>query len=334
MKQKTLALTYFSLWLVLPLVGAFVHHGLEFSAIEPEFQLLLVVLHCIWCLLILHPDQHLDNFWDGYIKDIEKLAEAPQISLQKSVDMKSLPLIICGCCRDVEAYLSNVLESMHSIGAQFRDYQIVIFENDSCDGTRRILQDQRERFPGMLTLLLEDGMKFPLRTARLAYIRNRLLATALPLDPANEGLLLMMDMDDVAAEGTLAQTLHTCFSYPFESWEALCTNRHSDYYDIYALRIHRHIEFNFATRCARFPTMDGKRKYFLRFRQRIGTSDRLLPVLSAFGGATLYKISALSGKSYIGLESDGFEICEHLSLHAQLIAEGGRIFINTRMVMA
>lgn len=321
------------LWLVVPLCSAFLVSDPRMHSIGPEFAMLLVVFHCLWVCLLLHPYQYLENFWDEYVDDVERLMDTPRAA-EKTVDLKSLPLVICGCCREVETHLPRVLESMHAIGRQFRDYRIVIFENDSGDATRRILEDERHRFPEIVTLLLEVGMASPKRTERLAYIRNRLLQTARSIDPGNEGLLLMMDMDDVAAEGTLAETIHTCFDYPYESWDALAANRRLVYYDIWALRIRHHIEFDFAERCRQFPTTVGYQKYFLRFRRRIRTSERLLPVLSAFGGAALYKMSALQGKGYVGLNGGGGEICEHLSLHAQMIAEGGRIFINTRMVMA
>lgn len=333
-RRRAGQLILIGLWLMVPVFAAFVHRGPRASAIEPEFSLLLVVLHCMWVCQLLHPDQYLDNFWDGYVEDVERTMDTPRAAAVKAVDMNSLPIVICGCCRDVESHLPRVLQSMHAIGSQFRDYRMVIFENDSRDATRRILEDERALFPGQVTLLLEDGMKSPLRTERLAYIRNRLLESARTLDPKNEGLLLMMDMDDVAGKGTLATTLHTCFDYPFDAWEALCTNRRSVYYDIWALRITRHMEFDFITRCHQFPSLEGQRKYFHRFRQHIRESDRLLPVLSAFGGAALYKMSAISGKTYIGLSADGREVCEHLSVHAQILADGGRMFINTRMVMA
>jgi hypothetical protein len=322
------------LWLVVPLCSALLVSDPRMNSIGPEFAMLLVVLHCLWVCLLLHPDQYLENFWDEYVDDVERQMDTPRAAAEKAVDPKSLPLVICGCCRDVEAHLPQVLESMHAIGKQFREYRIVIFENDSRDATRRILEDGRHRFPEIVTLLLEDNMASPKRTERLAYIRNRLLETARSIDPGNEGLLLMMDMDDVAGEGTLAETIHTCFDYPYESWDALAANRRFVYYDIWALRIRQHIEFDFAEMCARFPSIEGHRKYFLRFRRQIRTSDRLLPVLSAFGGAALYKMSALQGKQYVGLNAGGGEVCEHLSLHAQMIAEGDRIFINTRMVMA
>jgi len=332
-RQRIVWLIVIGLWLLVPLCSALLVSDPRMHSIGPEFAMLLVVLHCMWVCMLLHPDQYLDNFWDEYVDDVERLMDTPRAA-EKTVDLKPLPLVICGCCRDVEAHLSRVLESMHAIGSQFRDYQIVIFENDSRDATRRILEDERQRFPGAVTLLLEDGMPSPKRTERLAYIRNRLLETARSIDPGNEGLLLMMDMDDVAGEGTLAETIHTCFDYPYESWDALATNRRFVYYDIWALRIRQHIEFDFAEMCGKYRSIEGQRKYFLRFRRQIRRSDRLLPVLSAFGGAALYKMSALQGKHYVGLNAGGGEVCEHLSLHAQMVAEGGRIFINTRMVMA
>lgn len=328
-----LRLILIGLWLVVPLCSAFFASDPGMGAIGPEFAMLLVVLHCMWVCLLLHPYQYLENFWNEYVDQVERWMDTPRATEDKAIDPRSLPLVICGCCRDVEAHLPRVLASMHAIGSQFREYRIVIFENDSRDATRRILEEEHALFPAGITLLLEDNMPSPKRTERLAHIRNRLLETARSIDPGNQGLLLMMDMDDVAAEGTLAETIHTCFDYPYESWDMLAANPRRVYYDVWALRIRHHIEFDFAERCTRHSDPVSIRKYFLRFRRRVRGSDRLLPVLSAFGGAALYKMRALQGKHYIGLNDDGGEVCEHLSLHAQMIEEGGRLFINTRMVM-
>lgn len=332
--RRILFLAGVALLLILPLASALLAGTQELSAIGPEFATLLVTLHCMWICILLGPQMHWGNFWDEYVDDVERLMDAPAFHPQTLVDPKSLPLVICGCCRDVEAHLPSVLASLHRIGSRFQSYRIVIFENDSRDATRTILEAEHSRVPGVITLLLEDGMASPHRTERLAHIRNRLLGEARTLDPEGKGLLLMIDMDDVAAEGTLAETIDSCFHYPFESWDALATNRQLVYYDIYALRIRGHIEFDFTEMCRKYPSLEGRRKYFIRFRGGIRRSRYLLPVLSAFGGAALYKMAALRGKHYVGLDSAGLEICEHLSVHEQMIREGRRIFINTHMVTA
>lgn len=332
--RRVFRLIAISLWLAVSLLSAWLVGSSGGSAIAPEFAILLVTLQCMWICQLLGPQAYLDNFWEGYVDDVERLMDTPRFHQVPTIDMGSLPIVICGCCRDVEPHLPEVLASMHRIGARFKSYRIVIFENDSRDATRSILEAERARVPELMTLLLEDDMKSPFRTERLAYIRNRLLDEARQIDPGNEGLLLMMDMDDVAAKGTLAETIHTCFHFPFDSWDALATNRRFVYYDIWALRIHHHIEFDFSEMCRKARSMEGNLKYYLRFRRRIRRSDRLLPVLSAFGGAALYKMSALPGKHYIGLGPEGGEVCEHLSLHEQMIQDGRNIFINTRMVTA
>lgn len=332
--HRVFRLIAMGLWLSVSLLSAWLVGSEGGSAIAPEFAILLVTLHCMWACHLLGPEMYLGNFWEEYVDDVERLMDTPRFQQNPTIDMGSLPIVICGCCRDVEPHLPEVLASMHRIGARFQSYRIVIFENDSRDATRSILEAERNRFPEIMTLLLEDGMKSPLRTERLAHIRNRLLEEARRIDPESKGLLLMMDMDDVAAKGTLAETIHTCFHFPFEAWDALATNRRFVYYDIWALRIRQHIEFDFAEMCGKTRSMEGHRKYFLRFRRMIRKSDRLLPVLSAFGGAALYKMSAVSGKHYIGIGPDGREVCEHLSLHDQMIRDGRKIFINTQMVTA
>lgn len=58
-----------------------------------------------------------------------------------------------------------------------------------------------------------------------------------------------------------------------------------------------------------------------------------LPVDSAFGGMGVYRRDALGQARYIGLR-DGREVCEHVPLHQQLRAQGKRLFISPRFIVA
>jgi hypothetical protein len=57
-----------------------------------------------------------------------------------------------------------------------------------------------------------------------------------------------------------------------------------------------------------------------------------IEVDSAFGGLAVYRRGALNGVKYAGLDKSGDQICEHVSLHEQIKANGGYIFINPRLI--
>jgi hypothetical protein len=58
-----------------------------------------------------------------------------------------------------------------------------------------------------------------------------------------------------------------------------------------------------------------------------------IEVDSAFGGLAIYRREALLAGRYRGM-TDAGPICEHVPLHAELRAQGYRIFINPALINA
>ena len=67
---------------------------------------------------------------------------------------------------------------------------------------------------------------------------------------------------------------------------------------------------------------------------RIHTDAEWIEVESAFGGLAIYRKTSLKNVSYAGLSPSGEEFCEHVSLHQKIRENGGRIFINPKLVNA
>jgi hypothetical protein len=59
-----------------------------------------------------------------------------------------------------------------------------------------------------------------------------------------------------------------------------------------------------------------------------------LKVESAFGGMAIYKRNALlaSNSQYIGLNQEGLEVAEHVSLHLDMTQRKYKIFINPSLI--
>jgi hypothetical protein len=53
---------------------------------------------------------------------------------------------------------------------------------------------------------------------------------------------------------------------------------------------------------------------------------------SAFGGLAIYRRHALKDVRYIGLNDDGSEVCEHVTLNKQIKEKGCKIYINPKMI--
>jgi hypothetical protein len=57
--------------------------------------------------------------------------------------MKNYNVIFAGCCRSVEPYLKKILDHIEICGKKFNDYSVIIYENDSIDKTRQILNENK-----------------------------------------------------------------------------------------------------------------------------------------------------------------------------------------------
>ncbi len=64
----------------------------------------------------------------------------------------------------------------------------------------------------------------------------------------------------------------------------------------------------------------------------ISTDHPLIPVRSAFGGLAIYSYQALQTGMYCGLNEEGSEMCEHVSLNLALNEQGHGMYINPELV--
>jgi hypothetical protein len=261
-------------------------------------------------------------------------------------------IVICGGMRDGMTHLSNLFENLSFIQTYFERSHIIIFENDSQDGTGNILEDLKREEPyyeAHLTLLRETGVdaRFPLRTHRLAYIRNRLVEHALQYH-SDADYLLMMDMDEVnSATPDFYETFPKIFQYENAIWDVQTISQKKHYYDIWALRKRGLIEFDcweeftrsFAEGTSR-SREEAHQNFIGRFQTPYPAQRGLIPVISAFGGAGIYQMDllrrAFPTASYVGFSPQNKynqETCEHVSFHESLTYKfGGRIFINPEWI--
>ncbi len=56
------------------------------------------------------------------------------------MDSKNCSVAILGCVKNCNRYLDNVLFNMYDIANMFKDFRILIYENDSTDGTQETLK--------------------------------------------------------------------------------------------------------------------------------------------------------------------------------------------------
>jgi hypothetical protein len=241
--------------------------------------------------------------------------------------MKDIHLTILGCCRNNEKYIDKIQALVKSIVILFKSYDIHIAHNDSTDNTDIFLSSWAREDPNCFTYCM-DGLaaKIPKRTQRLAFCRNFLLEK---VKRAEDRWLLILDMDSVNSD--LFQGFENVFRLDSEKWAALFINQDERYYDIWALRTKK---MNWdCWEMIRSALMSGtdlktaKKTYIRQYQTPIISNSKVVPVLSAFGGAGLYQTKYLKDCKYIGLNKKGEETCEHVSFHEGITKNGGKMYI-------
>ena len=221
-------------------------------------------------------------------------------------------VVIVGTAKNVEQYLPVIMKKMEDITLLFNRWYIIIYENDSTDNTLKVLQDW-----GMAMVISEKGIKGP-RTHVLANARNILLEEALKL---NTEYIMIMDMDDKNLKLTNEGILSSLNSS--EDWAVMGANQEGQYYDLWALRT-----FDDWTPCDVWNDKNCKQDY-----KDIPIDSPLIEVKSCFGGFAIYKTKYLNNCKYDGISNKiKDEKCEHVSLNECIIHNGGKIYINPKMI--
>jgi len=251
--------------------------------------------------------------------------------------MKEYNIIIAGCCRNVSSFIEKNIYIMNEIGKQFKSYKIIIYENDSIDGTRDLLKKMQDN--KTMEYIFEDNLRIPLRTMRIAHCRNKILEKIEKIYNTYD-YLLMLDLDDVLYSGKLIETINTCFLYKTKEWDAMFANCSDKYYDIYALRKKKYL-----TSCCwnnvnilkmkGIPHNIAYNEYINKYIIHYPENSKLIPVISAFGGAGLYKLKNLKDIKYDGYEESHLDkqICEHVPLNIKLYEKGCKLYINPKMLI-
>jgi len=216
-------------------------------------------------------------------------------------------ILICGVCKDVEAALPNTIRNIEKLGGSFKDYHVIIYENNSTDRTPEILKNwahknkhvslfseklSQEDFNRMEARCLSYDGK-PSRMELIARARNIVLHHARASKFAGYRYLLMADLD-FQGKWPIAEIVRTVgTNRPWDCVSANGIDPDGHYYDNYALRDERH---------PIGPELIGASWWSQEAPWRIKLSKKRgwHPVYSAFGGLAIYKRAAILTSSYTG----------------------------------
>jgi len=240
--------------------------------------------------------------------------------------MEESSAVICGLARDVCKFLPWTSARIERLGGMFRQYRVIIYENDSQDGTLGYLWAWQQENPAVT--ILHEQLGTPRweqipdlnRAAQMAYYRNQYLKHALHAY-GNFDYLLVADMDlpDGWSYDGVANTFgHDGWdmvgSYGIQHMPYAGRRRYPVFFDVWAFREVGRLE---AYRLQEI----NPRVY--------GRGEPLLPVWSCFGGLGIYRMEAL----HSGCDYDGSD-CEHVTLHREMRQRGfGRLFMNPSQIV-
>ena len=245
-------------------------------------------------------------------------------------------IVIAGCAQTIAPYIASIFKNMYMITKLFKEYKIIIFENNSTDDTHQLLSHYQKKDSNCI-LLSEKKLPIPSRfhAHRVAYCRNKLLER-IHESFGEYDYMVMMDMDDVCA--SLLQIVHFKNIFKNSTWDAVSFNK-SPYYDLWALR-YTPFHHNF-----RNLSNNPKRYNYYRHCLEEDIAKRLkkksmISVLSAFGGFAIYKIPKIKNCKYDARNRDIFisriyyaEDCEHVAFHHQMREKNdARIFLSSSIL--
>jgi hypothetical protein len=266
-----------------------------------------------------------------------------EISQGKSY-LKSKKVAFCGLIRDGEDRLPNVISKVETIGKYFKDWEVLIVENDSKDKTRSILLDwsnssKKVSVLGCNGVNLSEcklNMKKTLghevtdyRISKMATLRNIYLDE---LRKRNDiDLVIVWDFDLISEIDEIG-LIKTGYKLSINNnINAVCANgiiKHDIvpfisaqklknelgvplyfYYDTYAYR-----EFG-----DKIIGLKNKKFYDFIYSNPEVCDGSFKKVRSCFGGFTIYKREALLNSNYGTYNDDNNEaICEHEFLNEKI----------------
>lgn len=263
-----------------------------------------------------------------------------QKNIQSGIEyLKTKNIVFLGLARNIAPVIDNNLNRLLEIGKQAKNYKIIIFENDSQDNTHGKIKLWTQKNQNIILLSEKNGrpqygpVKDKNRTEALAEYRNT-LKNYVADHFSNYDLVVVTDLDFI--DFSEAGLYNSCgWLSSFSEIDAISGNSF-EYrqltpnepkalwnYDSWAFR------YNWWNELQPNKAMYyGSMLWFGFFIMPVGSS--IMPVNSAFGGMTIYKLS-----QYIQASYEGYD-CEHVTFHynlKQIIKPKFQLVLNPSQIM-
>lgn len=271
------------------------------------------------------------------------LPESPPVSKQhreniqrgKNIASQS-SVVICCLCRDIEDRFNVSKSRMEKLGNFFGQYAIVIFENDSKDKSRELLKDWSKDNPHVHVLDCPDtencqfkakqGYKIDHgdRIRNMCFFRNRYL-NHVKKHYTHYDYMIVYDFD--LEGGFLESGIYDSLGRE-EEWDGIFANgrmplppfgAQTFMYDALAfMKDEKSYNQTILTR------------FWDQYQLKGDIGAPLIPVMSAFNGLAIYKMSSILDSRYIIAPKS----CGHVGLHDNMRQNNhDKLFINPSMLL-
>lgn len=261
-------------------------------------------------------------------------------------DPRVSTIIVCGIVRNAETGLRKNIPVINKICSYFRDFKVVIYENDSKDGTKGLLQKWHESFSDKVFVIMDEGMQEKVipstrdvncnpffsqwRIERMASLRNKYLSFVED-NGWNPDYLMVVDLDvsRISIDGVMSS-----FNPAYE-WDAVSAFGYS-----YSPLMKKRYHDTFALVETGKENTSQTEKSIYEYCQKYGKikpDQEWVRVYSAYGGLALYSYESIKGLRYKAILNGDSRVetrCEHFSLYHQMCERGETfVYINPRMVV-
>lgn len=258
--------------------------------------------------------------------------------------MSESTVVICGIARDCGQQLGKLIPKIESLAGKFKDYKVIVVENDSHDNTATTITSWASKNHKVIPILYSltnlnkkqrnasDGTPGDFdhsRISRIAFARNIYLDELQRHQRADFVIIVDLDIMDFSIPG-IANSFGVNEQWDCATSSGLRYTLRSPfmptvYWDTFAYEPKEGFDGG-------VQTIADVRSNQKLVRKQIRDCE-LIPALSAFGGLAIYKNQFLLSQEYDVMANSDSEVpvfCEHVALHRSIARanRGFRLVIN------
>ncbi len=273
----------------------------------------------------------------------EKQAEYQALVKKGYLRMAEQTVVITGLARNIAHNFEKIKKRIETTGSLFKEYIVLIFENDSHDETRKLLEAWAMENPRVKLLCVPEakdgklnlphmhsyGATSKKRIEKMSYFRNIYLAEV-QKNYTHFDYMLAVDMD-IKGPWNNDGFAHTI---AHDNWDAVASLGLINQFGTVGFKLIMYDVLAHVGYKEEFKLqVDDDDIYAMSVRYNktianIKKGDPMMRVRSAFGGIAIYKISSLKNCSYKPIR------CEHIGLHEQMAAHGhNNIYLNPNQLI-